>query len=716
MLVLSVMIVLTGFFVIVFYIDATEGYKQNEMSRLQSIVKTQALFLESMNLEEVEDSTESILPEKALQQIQNTLFNASQINDLEKGLTLVLMRQADKSEKIISSAGLYSPVDLTPRIKSILADRPTAPVQAGTNLFLLDEALFYAYPISFPSNEAIRGYLCVEENIAMALSSARMILFERLLIALFIIGVLGFVGKKYLNQIFRHETLAKQKLKDYSAMVDERNNELERLSFVLEKSDNLILLTDHEGKIAWLNQRARSANNYSTEELKTFVGRYLSEISHYPQIKEVIETVNRTKKKHIYQTKSYDERRREFWASTTITPILSKSGEVESLLFVDADITKLKIAEKEISKLANFAQENRNALMRFAMSGEILYANEAGTDLLHQWGTKVNGYLKKASILKTIRMSFDLEQEQKLNLESNNRIYCLKFNPVSHKGYVNVSAEDITEMKLAEKEYRERASLIEKHNLNITDSINYAKRIQDAIIPGEDHIRKFFNDSFLIYRPKDIVSGDFVWMHEIKPQEEYLLALADCTGHGVPGAMMSIIGHSLLNEIVEGEETIDPATILEKLNREIIKTLRQKAEGESSDGMDVSLVKINRRELSLTFAGACQDIYWMNGKLNVLKGDRTPIGGRHHDSHRKYVNRAFKISKGDSIFLASDGFVDQFGGPNDKKFLKKRLSKLLRANYRHSMQAQSYIYEKTFEDWKGSNEQIDDVSIVGIKF
>lgn len=716
MLILGVMVLLTVFFSILSYNDTIEGHRQNELNRLKAIVKTQALFLENPNFIDEEKVSTDLSSPIFINKLQHCLTNTSRINDLEQGLCLLLIGQDDKPEEIITTAGSVNLRELSSRVQAVLANLPAAPISSEAGHSSDSDVLFYVYPISFPGSKEYRGYLYAEENIATALRSARIVLLKRFGVAFLFIIFLGFAGKRFLNRILRHEVLAKQKLKDYSAIVDERNKELERLSFVLEKSENLILLTNQYGKIEWLNQKAKSANNYTVEELKTFIGRDLTEISHYPKIKEAIETVNRTKEKHIYQAKSYDKGKREFWASTTITPILNKDGEVVNLLFVDADITKLKMAEKEISKLANFAQENTSALMRFAVSGEVLYANEPGTKLLHQWGTQVNGYLQKPSILKTIRMSFDLEEEQQLNLESNNRIFSLRFIPVYQKGYVNVSAEDITEVKLAEKEYRERASMIEKHNLNITDSINYAKRIQDAIIPGEDHLRKVFQDSFLIYRPKDIVSGDFVWLYEIKPREEYLLALADCTGHGVPGAMMSIIGHSLLNEIVDGGEVTDPAKILEELNREVIKTLRQKSESESSDGMDVSIVKINIPELTMTFAGAYLDMYWMNGKLNVFKGDRVPIGGKHHDFERKFNNRTFKISKGDSIFLASDGFVDQFGGPEDKKFLRKRFSELLKSNYSYSMQAQSFIYEKTFEEWKGCNEQIDDVSFIGIKF
>lgn len=716
MLILGVMIVLTSFFATVSYFNTINSFEKAEMKRLKAIVKTQAHFLESMEVETSATASTEEEHQLILSKLKDLLTSTNRLNELEQGVSLVLIRNEDGHKEIISSGETTSIENADQRVQSILENATGEPFEQNLKEASSKESLFYAYPIIFQEIKDYRGHLFVEEKISGKLSAARGILMQRLAMALAMIVFLGFIGSRYLNRILRHEVNAKKKLKDFANLAEERNKELERLSLVLGKSENLILLTDQNGRIEWLNQKAKKTNNYSAEELKGFIGRELAEVSHYPQIKEAIETVIRTKKKHIYETKSYDQNKRAFWASTTITPILNETGEVDNLLFVDADITRLKRAEKEISKLANFARENTNALMRFSKTGEVLFANDPGKLLLNQWGSRINGTLKKASILNTIKLASDLEQEQKLNLESNHRIYSLRFHPVCGKDYVNVYAEDITEVKLAEKAYRDRASMIEKHNLNITDSINYAKRIQDAIIPGEDHIRKYFTDSFLIYRPKDIVSGDFVWLHEIKPQEEYLLALADCTGHGVPGAMMSIIGHSLLNEIVEGEQITDPALILEELNKEVIKTLRQKTDGESSDGMDVSIVKINIPELTITFAGAYQDIYWMNGKLNTVKGDRHPIGGKHHVPDRKFQNQLFKITKGDSIFLASDGFADQFGGPEDKKFLKKRFSELIRSNYKYSMQAQSFIYEKAFENWKGTHDQIDDVSFVGIKF
>ena len=711
MLILGVMVALTVFFETVSYINTIDTYETNEMKRLKSVVKTQSLHLESMHIE-VEDLDSAQDQYKSIRsKLENALTNANRLNELEEGLSFILINTENGLIEIISSGRASGVENASPHVRSILEELPIAPVERGLENSNKEKVLFYAYPITFPGIKSYRGYLYLEEGIRENIANAKKLLYQRLIMAFLLICFLGFLGKKYLNKLLLRQSLVNEKLKNYADLADSRNKELEKLSFVLEKSENLILLSDKNGKIEWLNQKAKSANSFSAEELKNFVGRSLAEVSRNPRIMEVIETVRTTKEKYIYEAEPFND----IWTSTTVTPILDQEGKVENLLFVDADITKIKIAEIAISKLAKFAQESSSALMRFKKNGEILFANEPGRLLLQKWGAEVNGMMKKPSILNTIRLASDLEQDQQLNLESDQRIYNLRFHSVIGQDYVNVYADDITEVKLAEREYRLRASMVEKHNLNITDSINYAKRIQSAIIPGEEHIRKHFTDAFLIYKPKDIVSGDFVWLHELKPKQEYLFALVDCTGHGVPGAMLSIIGHSLLNEIVENEEITDPALILEELNKEVIKTLRQKTDGHSSDGMDVSIVKINLLESTIIFAGAYQDLYWMNGKLNTVKGNRLPIGGKHHDFSRKFQNKKFNFSKGDSIFLTSDGFVDQFGGPDNKKFMKKRLSNLISSNCQRSMQAQSFIFEKAFEEWKGSQEQIDDISLVGIK-
>src|SRR5690606_20182272 len=435
----------------------------------------------------------------------------------------------------------------------------------------------------------------------------------------------------------------------------------------------------------------------SGAELESFVGKELAEVSHYPKIQSVIDEAISTKKKVVYEAKSYNKDGSEFWASTTVTPIIDENDEVTKLLFIDADITRLKLAEKEIANLANFTEEHTRPLIRIQNDGLILYANDASRSILHLWKGRVNEVLTRKSVMEVLRQATIENVEKFINLECDNRIYNLRFFPVKEKNYVNIYGEDITEVQIAEKEKRKKALQLEQDNLSITDSINYARKIQEAILPDEDHIRQYFKNSFAMSKPKDIVSGDFFWIYETIPHKEYLLALADCTGHGVPGAMMSIVGHSLLNEIVENEKCSDPAKILEILNKEVIKSLRQKTMEKSSDGMDVSVLKINLEKRQITFSGAYHEVYWVNGKLNIYKGDRQPIGGLHHDSNRKFTNHTFNYNEGDSIYLTSDGFQDQFGGENNKKFLSGRLKQLFVKNHKYSMQAQSYIYNQAFE-------------------
>ena len=556
----------------------------------------------------------------------------------------------------------------------------------------------------------------VDQPFAPFIEEARMTFFRHIGFAVVIFAILAVLVRRFVRQILHHESISKKKLEEYLRLVDHKNEELEQLEFVISKSDNLILLTSQDGTIEWVNESYQRKNNFSPDELKSFKGRNIMEVSQNPRIQEVVDTVVRTRDTYRYRTKSFGPEGEEFWASTTVTPIFDKKNDtIDHLLFIDSDITELKQAEREIEMLAKLPMENTNPVMRVESNGKLIFFNDAARKIVDVWDCKNGDLIPDRSIVSVIQNSLDRDKGVEMTIESKARIYRLLFTPVVEQGYVNIHGEDITEQSMAEEKIRNRTMELEELSTNLTDSLTYARSIQEAIVPSEDSIRKFFRDAFVLNQPRDIVSGDFYWIHEIERDEEMLVASVDCTGHGVPGAMMSIIAHSLLTEIVEKQKIHDPATILEKLNKEIIEVLRQK-EGKSGDGMDMSICRVNKRELKVTFAGAYRPVLWMNGKLNELKGDRHPIGGLFHDSERSFQNQTFKVSRGDCIYLFSDGFTDQFGGPNGKKFMIKRFREMIKKNYRYSMQAQSYLYQKIFENWKGSNEQVDDVSMVGIRF
>jgi serine phosphatase RsbU (regulator of sigma subunit) len=270
-----------------------------------------------------------------------------------------------------------------------------------------------------------------------------------------------------------------------------------------------------------------------------------------------------------------------------------------------------------------------------------------------------------------------------------------------------------TDLELTNAEVLKQKEIIEQKNQSITDSIQYASRIQTAVLPPDDFLGEWELENFILYKPKDIVSGDFYW--GVKKNEKIIVAAGDCTGHGVPGAFMSMLGHAFLEEIVNTKEIIDSATILNLLRDEIINTLKQKGTaGEARDGMDISLVIMDVNSGKLEYAGANNPLYIIrDGKLLKFSADRMPIG-IHFISFTPFTNQTIEIKKGDFLYLFSDGYADQFGGPKGKKFMYIPFQELLLRNHSKSMAEQKEILDITFEEWKGDREQVDDVLVIGI--
>jgi serine phosphatase RsbU (regulator of sigma subunit) len=269
--------------------------------------------------------------------------------------------------------------------------------------------------------------------------------------------------------------------------------------------------------------------------------------------------------------------------------------------------------------------------------------------------------------------------------------------------------------RMVQTEETARTAWQEKHE-GVTDSIAYAGKIQGALIPNSDLFAGHFAHYFVLNRPKDVVSGDFHWYHRIS-DDQCLVAAADCTGHGLPGAMMAAIGCSLLNELVVQYPHKDPAELLGMLNERMTRTLHQSGKRKGAgDGMDVALCRIDRKEREILFAGAFRPLYWMHeGQLTVINGDRQPIGGSQHDADRKFTVHRVAYHQGDRLYLFSDGYVDQFGGPERKKFMTARFNEILLASQHLPLSAQSEVLERAFVEWKGENEQVDDVCIVGLE-
>jgi serine phosphatase RsbU (regulator of sigma subunit) len=255
----------------------------------------------------------------------------------------------------------------------------------------------------------------------------------------------------------------------------------------------------------------------------------------------------------------------------------------------------------------------------------------------------------------------------------------------------------------------EAHSELEEKNQEIMDSITYAKRIQSAILPPLKVVKEYLTESFILYKPKDIVAGDFYWMEH--KDSKVLFAAADCTGHGVPGAMVSVVCNNALNRSVREHGLTEPGEILTK-TREIVIQEFEKSEEEVKDGMDIALCSIEDNQLH--YAGAHNPLWIIrNGEIIETKANKQPIG--QFDNPEPYTTHSFGLEPGDSIYIFSDGYVDQFGGEKGKKFKSKAFRELLLSIQDKSMEDQKTIIDEAFESWRGDLEQIDDVCIIGVK-
>lgn len=295
---------------------------------------------------------------------------------------------------------------------------------------------------------------------------------------------------------------------------------------------------------------------------------------------------------------------------------------------------------------------------------------------------------------------------------------CIILAAIGIMSYIKIREQNlikekrILEQKVAERtaEVVQKSMEIEEKNRDITASIRYAERIQRAMLPMEDS----FHDTFVLYMPKDIVSGDFYWMYD--NGDIQFIAACDCTGHGVPGAFMSIIGHNSLNKVVREYGIIRPGAILDQLNIEVVKALMQRKEETINDGMDLTLIAFNRKKFTLEFAGAYNPLYLVrNGEVITHKGDRFPIGMSSMEAKKTFANQHVEIKSGDMIYMSSDGYADQFGSADSKKYKSGNVKKLLAEIYMLPIDEQRIKLEKEILDWKGDLQQVDDIMFIGTK-
>ena len=266
-----------------------------------------------------------------------------------------------------------------------------------------------------------------------------------------------------------------------------------------------------------------------------------------------------------------------------------------------------------------------------------------------------------------------------------------------------------------EQKVRERTAELEIKNRNITQSIQYASRIQNAILPAREICKKFFADYFILFKPKDIVSGDFYWVHEVN--DRLIFTVADCTGHGVPGAFMSILSIMLLGQVTGLVNLPSVDKILNDLRDRVKSALHSTGNSEDvKDGLDLALCIYDPDNNKLEYAGAFSPIYRIrNNSFEKLDADQMPIGPYMNDQN-PFIRHEVEIKPGDVMYLFTDGFADQFGGGQNKKFTYKRFQELLMNIHSRKMAEQRKLLDESLSEWQGTREQIDDITVMGIRF
>ncbi len=314
-----------------------------------------------------------------------------------------------------------------------------------------------------------------------------------------------------------------------------------------------------------------------------------------------------------------------------------------------------------------------------------------------------------------------LTKDQELNAKTIKQQQLLRWGLIGGLGLLSISIISI----YRRYRFKQKANIvlekqkeeIHQKNILITDSIDYAKTIQEAVLPTAEETKNLFPESFVLYKPKSIISGDFYWLNTIN--EQLICAVADCTGHGVPGAFMSLLGYNMLEDVVKTAVNPSPAPLLDALNYQVTTRLSGDDKGETiKHGMDISLISINKSTNRLEFAGAHNSLYLIrNSELIELKADKIGIGSASRQKNGSFTNQHIELQKGDMIYLFTDGFPDQIGGPNRKKFYYPPFKELLISISQLPPEIQRNKLNDSHVQWLGEKyDQTDDILIMGIRY
>ncbi len=504
-----------------------------------------------------------------------------------------------------------------------------------------------------------------------------------------------------------------------------------RLYSLLENASEIISIYDKELKLTYQSPSVQKILGYSTEEMKN--GKDLDRLTAKGEaaMSEMFEKLINNPSESITIQYTYIKKNgKKIYIETTGKNLLHDPA-INGILLNSQDITERKRAEKEErmkSKMQALSENSPDLIIRLNTKGQFFYANPIiNTYLGLNPQDLINIHINEVGINEELLIFFKetIKNVRKTNQKiikelafetaaKENRIMTFNAIPEFNENELETIlfvGHDITEAKKIELEIKDK-------NRKINESINYSQRIQSSILPSTAIIQEYLPKSFIFYLPRDKVSGDFPWF--FKKNDILYVSAVDCTGHGVPGALLSFIGYFQLNNIVDHDREYTAGQILDNLHYGVRTTLKQdRVDAKARDGMDIALCKINLKKNNLQYSGAHRPLYLLrNGELTQYKGNRKAIGGIPHKkkAEKDFVTHDIKIIKGDKIFFFSDGLPDQIGGTEGKKYSPRRIREIILENKDLSMQQFSNFFSNDFDKWKKDKKQIDDVLLIGIEF
>jgi len=527
-----------------------------------------------------------------------------------------------------------------------------------------------------------------------------------------------------------HEELEKTNA-NLESKVREVENAQKRLHSLLENASEIISIYDEDMKLKYISPSVHSIYGYTVEEMMD--GKDMDRLT-AKGVKEVSDMFmklleNPGESFSIQYTYMRKDGQKIFIESRGRN--LLDDPAIDGIIINSQDITERKRAEKEErmkSKMQSLSENSPDMIIRVSTEGQFFYANPIvkiftgvdNNDIIKKKLADVDFHPQiKKFFLDSIKEVKD--SLQKTNTETTfptnfgDRIMQVnsipEFSDDKELETILFVAHDITEQKQIEQEVKDK-------NRAVQESINYAQRIQTSILPNTTLIREHLPQSFIYYKPRDVVSGDFPWF--FKKGDDIFIAAVDCTGHGVPGALLSFIGYFILNNVVDHYDNISAGEVLDKLHEGVRITLKQdRIDSDARDGMDIALCKINLNKNILEYSGAHRPLYLLrDNKLEQFKGNRKAIGGipLGRKPEKDFINYKIDIIEGDKIFFFSDGLPDQIGGEKGRKYQASRIRENIINNPDLSMPEYQELFNDDFETYKGNNKQIDDVLLIGIEF